>query len=547
MSNVLDDRKIHHGIMSTSFVTTLSQRLGSALPKGLRFKIHHVSSFPTPCPAIFSPAPDQIPEDTKCESHFLSVSIELNGVQAQAFALEVLVYSTDTLTTLFVSKADSTGYLHLLHLAKGTPSPIKTVISIFLQLLVEKKRRPGIRLVLSLFARAQDQYLFPGSIENKAKHVLDDRGLIRWWCCIMDTVLQAYSSDQSSAYHGTNASNDHSSWSSCGYLRIPGCDSYETKSFFPEHVRYSSSQNPRWLPTDPLRTLGKPPQVPERCLIPRFPDDPKARFVIDLDDELLVSSSQVLNSPSKSGQSGKWRSVRSLEEFWEMMAFRQECAAGRLVGFIWVVLTPENPLETSVLMNKPLCNRTGDPLLPTPLSSQSRDESSYPQPLLSISALSSPCKEVEVEHFHSMPQVSSPTTEDGVTPNDSTSTSSVILPEPLYTRIISLLQQLDYASIDIAADSTRKWLDAVAIQVNCKQWGFEVCGSKEDTVPNTNGTKTQEHASLSLGPGLMRRKKRGTEELDEAGKVVGEQEGVQVLGATLVRKKAKVAASVPGD
>ena len=533
--------------MSTSFATVLSQQLGPALPKGLRFKIHHVSSFPTPCPAIFSPAPDQVPEYTTCESQFLSVAIDLNGVQTQAFALEALVYTTDTLTTLFVSKADSTGYLHLLPLAKGTPSPIKTVISTFLQLLVERKRRAGVRLVLSLFARAQDQYLFPGSIENKAKHVLDDRGLIRWWCCILDTVLQAYSIDQSSAHGGTDASDDDSSFSSCGYLRIPGCDSYETKLFFPDHVRYSSSKVSRWLPTDPLRALGKPPQVPERCLIPRFPDDPKARFVIDLDDELLVSSSQVQNSSLKSGQSGKWRSVRSMEEFWEMMAFRQECAAGRLVGFLWVVLAPEDPLKPSDVMSKALFNGTGDPPLPTPLPSQTCDESSYPQPLPSISAPSPPCKEVGLEPTDSVPQPSSPNTKDGVAFNGSISTSSVILPEPVYTRIMSVLQQLDYASIDVAADSTRRWLDAVAMEAGCKQWGIEVCGSKENTAPDTYGTGMQEAPTLALGPELVRRKKRGTEELDGVEKVASVPEGVQVLGAALIRKKVKVRAPVPDN
>src|SRR6266487_4672259 len=31
-------------------------------------------------------------------------------------------------------------------------------------------------------AWAQGQYLFPGSVENSRKHILNDRGLVKWWC-----------------------------------------------------------------------------------------------------------------------------------------------------------------------------------------------------------------------------------------------------------------------------------------------------------------------------------------------------------------------------
>jgi len=72
--------------------------------------------------------------------------------------------------------------------------------------------------------------------------------------------------------------------------------------------------------------------VPPRCLIPHFPDDPKSRFLDELDDEM---------SRSQAKASGEWKTVKSLDVFWEMMAFRQECSAGRMVGFIWVVFTPE--------------------------------------------------------------------------------------------------------------------------------------------------------------------------------------------------------------
>src|SRR5208282_769802 len=80
---------------------------------------------------------------------------------------------------------------------------------------------------------------------------------------------------------------------------------------------------------------------PPRCLVPRFPDDPKSRFLDELDGELSISQGKAVD--------GEWRSVKTLDQFWEMMAFRQECSAGRLVGFIWIVFEslvrpqPEDP------------------------------------------------------------------------------------------------------------------------------------------------------------------------------------------------------------
>lgn len=66
-----------------------------------------------------------------------------------------------------------------------------------------------------------------------------------------------------------------------------------------------------------------------QCLIPRLPDDPKARFCDDLDASVDAQ--------------GRWRGVKTLEEFWELMGYRQECSAGRVVGFVWVVFdTPAN-------------------------------------------------------------------------------------------------------------------------------------------------------------------------------------------------------------
>jgi len=550
--------------MATSFDDTLVQRLTDELPLGLRFKIHHASSPATLCDAIFHPPPEKLPEETFCESHFLSVSIDVNETIVQAFALEVLIYTTATLTTIFVSKADSTGYLHLLNLPRGTASPIKTVISTFLRLLVEDKQRNGVRLILSLFARAQDQYLFPGSIENSKKHVLDDRGLIRWWCQILESVLLAYAAPEISPKVADKPRSGEETLSAHGYLRVPGCDVYETKAFFPSSAKYSSSRVACWLPSDPLRALGKAPNVPERCLIPRFPDDPKARFVIDLDDELPDQGSQFEQSPSKPRQPGKWRSVRTLEEFWEMMAFRQECAAGRLVGFIWGVFTP------AMLVGRPYSvfedfveehdEAIADAPLPTPLSSQICQ-----RPLvLSQSPIrtSSPLRDLPP----SPPPSSQPQPADSQTPAPaslvpepsevSTGPSTkkyttlitadrplaISIPRPHYARIVSSLEQLDYASISVAINSTREWISAISKEAGVEKWGIDITGTKEIFPPAAVANGMKEVATSILGPSLVRRKRRNGEEPVERSNGATAADEVKILGAGFVRKKPKLQA-----
>ncbi|MCJ1393003.1 hypothetical protein MMC18_005875 [Xylographa bjoerkii] len=556
--------------MAVSFDGALEERLSASLPKDLSFTTHHLCSEPIACPPIFSPAPDHAPEETFCESQFLSVSIDVNGAKVQAFALEVLIYTTEVLTTVFVSKADSTGCLHLLKLPTGTPSPLKATVSTFLQLLVERKRRPGVRLLLSLFARAQDQYLFPGSIENSEKHVLDDRGLIKWWCQILDNVLQAYPIENPSASSSSDQGLGRDGAASRGFLRVPGCDSYEIRAFFPDYAKRQPSSTSRWLASDPLRALGKPPGVPERCLIPRFPDDPKARFVIDLDDELPENSLVITESPSKSQPPGKWRSVKSLEQFWDMMAFRQECAAGRLVGFLWGVFTPmgliDRPFDTGIEDDDlPKVDRMGEPSLPTPLNSQVHEEplipppsplrSSSPQPDLLLSPLPSSHPQepdlrpgnprsplAEVLPIQPTISVSKDTGVIASEGSTTTATLSRVVPEPAYARIVSLLQQLDYADLSLATESSLKWLTAAAAEMDSDKWGVTVIGKKESPspIPAVTTNEATPIIPVMLNSGLLRKKKRSgtsTECDAEGGKAT---QGATVLSAGLVRKKLKI-------
>ncbi|KAI9825737.1 MAG: hypothetical protein M1826_006921 [Phylliscum demangeonii] len=333
----------------------LGQDLSRALPINVKFTAYHLSTPPTRCEALFAAPPDVEPERTYCEHHFLTIAVENDESKKNdgpgtkqhvlAFAIEVLIYTTRTLTTLFVAKADSTGHLCLAQLAPGTPSLFKNLTSTFLKHLIRTRTRPGVKLVIALFARAQDQYLFPGSAENDSKHVLDDGALIRWWCRVLDPVLRHRGPREAEAEAGTKNDEERERTTSSAYLLVPGLDASQTSHLLPSTARADPKSSPRWIVGHPLRSLAAREGIPPRCLIPRFPDDPKARFADALDEELFeLTGNDAQLSPSKSRGQAQWKSIRTLEHFWEAMEFRQECSSGRLVGFIWVVI-PSDGLD----------------------------------------------------------------------------------------------------------------------------------------------------------------------------------------------------------
>ena len=547
------------GSMSLSGSSTLEECLGHALPEACRFSIHHLSTPPTCCPAIFAAPPGEHPEETYCESHFLSISIDHNKSQLQVYAIEVLIYTTEYLTTLFVSKADSTGYLYLLELPYGTSSPLRIISTTFLQYLIERRKRTGKKLVLSLFARAQNQYLFPGSIENIHKHVLDDRGLIKWWCKVADPLLHAnkISNDIANGKQQNDTTGKNQTLSR-GYLRVPGCDKYETEKFVPKRNRDTKAESHRWTSSDPLRDLREPAGLPERCLIPRFPDDPKARFVETLDDEvpdeeLTHSPSQLLEDPFKKQSAGRWRSVRSLEQFWELMQFRQECSSGRLVGFLWATFQQANSQDgASTTQASPPIQTPADVPLPTPEVSQQQSTTGG---LSQLTMEPSPIPRLSTETPPVSPKTSSPALSP-VTGKEATiralpvetkyifwpelGRGEILLTQKDYDRVGDQLLRMDYADVGIARDSTRKWINDVAEKAGVLHWGRRVIGSRSDpVVVVVNGSANP----TLLNAGLIRKKKRPVDDTNgktvEAGQADPEAKS-NMLSANLIRKRVKV-------
>ncbi|KAK2040599.1 H3 K56 histone acetylation protein KAT11 [Colletotrichum somersetense] len=552
----------------------LLDKLSAVLPRGYRFGVYHLSTPPTKTDALYSAPPEEREDKTYCERHFLAISIDVTASTTQAdkptkddaskpvliLALEVFIYTTAHSSTFFVSKADSTGYLKLLNLSKGTPSPVKEISSVFVSYLVEQRSRKGIQSVVSLFARAQGQYLFPGSAEYSGKHVLDDRGLVKWWCKVLDPLMEKTPVGKGAPWGSVK-----------GYLVIPGLDNYETKAFLPK----TSGSAANWVLGHALEKIShytkEYDRVPARCLIPRFPDDPKSRFRDELDEE--TGKSKQLKT------TGQWKSVKSLETFWEMMAYRQECSSGRLTGFIWVVFDPEVEKE---------CGDSAATALPTPntsFSASNPPETPTKQTSARPTTPKSKSRKAKPEKPERKNKKKKKAKLTGVIkprqPRIKTQQRNYLLDKPVstayyywpaegrgrkivdengYKRVNELLLHLDFANLDIATSSTRRWISEVGIG---ESWGLEVVGRRETPAPSSSQSSAAAVNNLSglvkrkrledspatgsdepaskvnvLSTGLIRRKSKEENASADATKANdGEPPKVNVLGAGLVRKK----------
>ncbi|KAK2733700.1 hypothetical protein FQN57_001980 [Myotisia sp. PD_48] len=450
----------------------LEQALAQVTPKDVALVARHVAGSPASCEPIFSPPPGDAPEQTTCEHHFFTVSINPDqAAEAKqelfVFAIEVLVYTTANRSTIFVSKADSTGYLNLLNKRSGrhvTSSLIKNILNVFLSHLIHLYQRPGVPVVLSLFARAQGQYLFAGSAENPDKHILDDRALIKWWSRVVDPIMRGIESDNNENVEPRVGASPRVS----AYVIVPGCDKFETRGFFPPNANPDSRKH-RWANSYPLHEICSHPDAPPRCLVPRFPDDPKARFLLDLDDEIPD------NPSSGAKAAGTWRSVKTLEQFWEMMAYRQECSAGRLVGFLWMVVQPQMELE--------------------PSSDPSRADTTATNTIqVPPEGLENTSKEIE----------SNINTTQSVSPSN----SIILLSNEDYNSLSDCLLELDFANKDIAISSTKLWIERLSSYIG-HDGGQLVTGKAE--VPAALSASGPEQSATHLNvldSGMLRKRKR---------------------------------------
>ncbi|KAK6509744.1 hypothetical protein TWF481_004474 [Arthrobotrys musiformis] len=288
---------------SSSSASHQQSALASALSGFLSsdFNIHHISHPPTLCDPLYAAPRGQKALTTRLSRHFLAVSSVSTSIIV--YAIEIHIYTTRSSTTIFVSKADSTGFFPrpASPVPKGSASPIRATTTAFLEYLITEYNRPGIPTHLTLFARAQDQYLFPNSVNNKSKHVLSDIQLIRWWARVFDPLVSSIS------LLGELSELPKS------YMLVPGLELTDLRNVIPSK---------KWIHGHPYSH----PSKPVRECIPQFEDDPKSRFLNELEEE-------------------GWKGCRNMKEFWELMAFRQECSLGKSVGFLSLIFESAKPAK----------------------------------------------------------------------------------------------------------------------------------------------------------------------------------------------------------
>lgn len=279
--------------------------------------------------------------------------------------LEVSIYTipSSACALLYVSKVDTTGLS-----PSNAPSPARALVASFLAYHIIHPPHDTTRLRIHIFAKSQPMYLFPGSIENEGKKVLDDKGLIRWWKSTLTLAASLVPEDTLS-----RKTRMH-------YL-IPGMSHLESLPYVPASTgsNISNAVAGKWSYghgyqglTSPLHPLSTPPDaVPLTDLIPCFPDDPKSRFVSSLTssavapsgnqddyDDVMLSLKAATFATGRAGGSGRRRdevekekareaarleaTEGGLEGWWEMMQWRQECCAGKMVAFFLLVAEPDS-------------------------------------------------------------------------------------------------------------------------------------------------------------------------------------------------------------
>ncbi|KAG0225221.1 histone acetylation protein-domain-containing protein [Mortierella sp. GBAus27b] len=361
------------------------------------------------------------------------------------------------------------------------------------------------KTTLYVFARAQPQYLFKDSAKNTGKHVLSDRGLVRWW---KNMLTSAYNTDDSSTSgdntsDGSKESKDpsesspeqakeagnatsSSATSLRGWWFIPGIGSERQALGAIQPLSQPSNQSSS-SPSFNL-TYGYPHKGSKemaQTVIPQFPDDPKSR---------------IMRSPM--GACG----LVNIDTFWELTAIGEESGAGRISGYLCV---EEKGHEQDPALTKK-----------EPLKTQDQAKEETPK--------------------------STETTAE--------SQDTVIGSTDDYTKIINELLGLDFNDATVAVESTKEWKSRVDEWVHLANnqetksrpsWiqrtvvSVELppaeqtnsVNSLDTTASLTAETAQQPPAVNTLGSGLIKRKDPGTSTPTQ------QQPVINVLGGGFIKRK----------
>ena len=297
-------------------------------------------------------------------------------------AIEACVYNVPSTSCaiLYVSKVDSTGQ-------STAPSPTPALVRALLLFYADPATRPvsADHLWIHLFARAQNQYLFPNSSEYPKKHPLSDIKLCAWWKRQFSTVAGELAFRVGDTCHAKL------------YYLLPGLSEFEAFHSL-ERIYPSTGLTVSWTYGHPYSQTEIPLPCPcpsggdsrrhlGQC-IPSFDDDPKSRFIDEIayttdadgvrspsrkrprtdslktheeDTVSAETSEKKENRSKKEDQTHKEVRKVSAEEFWERMSFRQECIAGAVTGFFVMAISATTPrlLSTTRSDVSPLAPQPG--------------------------------------------------------------------------------------------------------------------------------------------------------------------------------------------
>jgi len=220
---------------------------------------------------------------------------------------------------------------------------------------------------VQLFARSQGQYLFANSSSGGGKRVVGGLRLCGWWKGVYEDVARRILGDgvgvRDGRGRGVEGEGEGGGGGGVGlsYL-LPSYSESEAagmlgapKRALPDGVRWSYAP-PCSIPIL-MRTNSESSLA---TLIPSLPDDPRSRFLTELVSDAAppdLSPRKAKREVDGKALSKKEREAAdddeerrhahsalsrvSSEEFWERMAFRQECSSGDVTGFF--VLNVDNP------------------------------------------------------------------------------------------------------------------------------------------------------------------------------------------------------------
>ncbi|KAK7469112.1 hypothetical protein VKT23_003603 [Stygiomarasmius scandens] len=350
------------------------------LPGTREFHVHVLVSAPRKHSALYQYA------QPRCRTYLQDILVLLSeqstpdSPRILVTAIEACVYNipATSCAILYVSKVDSTGQA-------SSPSPTTTLVKSFLSFHANPATRPvaADHFWIHIFARAQNQYLFPNSADYPGKRPLSDVKLCGWWKRVLNDTAVKLNEEIGSGKALIKL-----------FYVLPGYSQLDAE-YSLKHISTSTSSLPMSHAHQLTWTYGHPyseTEIPLACprdpsdpdslhnlgnYIPSFDDDPKSRF---LDEIAYTTEGEGIKSPARkrprtvstasNGEASESVLVSTLgpggsegadekgdstngkndrpqgelgkvtpDEFWERMSFRQECVAGAVTGFFTLGMT----------------------------------------------------------------------------------------------------------------------------------------------------------------------------------------------------------------